>query len=160
MAPSGRGIGWQTDGKPRQWLTLSFSTGWTAAYRVLFDGDGPARRARIVELRIVPVHPTEFWERGNSAHAIARARAIGRAVAPFSFDAIRREITARRFTDALAAMASEINEESEADQDHWGHPVARLDRGPPPPRGAADPTLGENRAPAPAPRWRSTTKSP
>ena len=91
--------GWGT------WLQIEVAPGWTAAYRVTFQGDGPRRRTRIHELRIVPTSTAlgrSFQPQFNYAAWESSRQA------PFSFEAIRRRLTMRAVSDALTAVRTEV----------------------------------------------------
>jgi hypothetical protein len=91
--------------RARPWLLVPLNVGWIAAYRLTYHGDGARRRARIAELRIVPGHGAFDSSRDYSLSDSAVAQP-GYKPTPFSFDMLRRGLTARGFDDALAAAAA------------------------------------------------------
>lgn len=117
---------------PEYWLTLALGGGWVAAYRVTYHGEGARRRVRIEELRVVP------GRTGRDADFHPGMRSATRPDTRFSFDAVRRRITARYFADAFAAI--QIPEDD--DPAEWGapppattgHPTRRGAGRPPRPR--------------------------
>lgn len=118
-------VGYVVWGK-QSWLYHSLGEGWTAAYRMTYQGQEPNRRARIVELRIVPAGPAGIPRHGVGAFNPDKRDVLPWALtAPlFSFDAIRRGITARHFRDALTSMTTlVVQEDPEEERDG---PVSRL----------------------------------
>ena len=113
---------------PQYWLTVRLKPGWMAAYRITYHGDGSQRRARIRELRVVPVPGlgAEFLPSYPYERLEAKLETAGKAMAPFSFESIRRYLTARRFADALAAVGSLIPDEETPDE--WGSPATQLEK--------------------------------
>jgi hypothetical protein len=91
--------------RARPWLLVPLNAGWIAAYRLTYRGAGARRRARIAELRIVPGHGAFDSSRDYALSDPAVAEP-GYTPTPFSFDMLRRGLTARGFDDALAAAAA------------------------------------------------------
>lgn len=123
-----RGIGYlvvESKAGNEYWLKLPIGERWTAAYRLTFEGEGVRRRARIIELRVVPGRAGDFYPNRNYESWESRERASGRAATPFSFDAIRRGVTARLFADALAVVGTLIPHDDEPDD--WGTPAFQLE---------------------------------
>jgi len=145
-------VGYYTEetarGAKEYWLTVRLVDGWIAAYRVIYRGDGAHRRAHIGELRIVPAlsgqhanfSPSvryDFYERIAKAH--------GRTIPPFAFEAVRPILTPRFFADALAVLGKFRQDDKD---DPWEDPLW------PPPLGAArvEPVAPTRRAPGRPPR--------
>lgn len=130
-----------TGGATQYWLTYPLDRGWVAAYRLTYHGDGPQRRARIRELRIVPGlpgargKPTAFLPGANYPFLESGTGPRGRTFpaltprGPFSFDAVRRAITSKTFRHVLAAVASFTADDDGPDDDFpdWAPPTARLE---------------------------------
>ena len=111
------------------WLMVPLDNKWTAAYRLAYHGQGAHRRTRICELRIVRCRPGEFDPRIDfeiwGIHPLS-AGPPRPVFPPFSFEAVRRGITARLFTDALAAVPAMLPPDDPPDD--WGNPPSRLER--------------------------------
>jgi len=91
----------------QHWITVQIGGGWMVAFRVTSVDVEGQRRARIVELRLVPTDsPARFGLDWSYEYYKRLAKRNGRTIGPFPFDAIRRIITARHLDDALAAAAS------------------------------------------------------
>jgi hypothetical protein len=80
-------------GEIQLWVKMPLLKGWIAAYWVVFQGLGSARRARIAELRVTSPSFLDPLRKGPVT--VPRAN--------LSFDAVRRHITEREFQAALTA---------------------------------------------------------
>jgi hypothetical protein len=126
-------IGIRTFG-PSAWLTMTIDTIWMAVYRVEFQGEGPRRRARILELRIVPCAAFGFDPRHDFDDMRKRNRL---PIASFSFEAVRRKVTKRLFHDALVVAAQiPLEPDVEGFDGPWANPATELE---PPPRARRGP---------------------